>query len=135
MPARAADAILSYLEETQQGVLPQITGLTTYATDQYMAIDASTWRNLEITETLRREKKGSLLGVLDETLTPMGGRLLLARLAQPLLDMDALEQRLDQVQGFEVHSVLRARTRACLKRVPDLEPDDDASVSFTRHTT
>ncbi len=118
---RAAGAILSYLEETQQGVLPQITGLTTYATDQYMAIDASTWRNLEITETLRREKKGSLLGVLDETLTAMGGRLLLARLAQPLLDIDALDQRLDQVQGFDAHSVLRAKTRACLKRVPDLE--------------
>ena len=119
--ARAAGAIVSYLEETQQGLLPQITGLTTYATDEYMAIDASTWRNLEITETLRREKRGSLLGVLDETLTPMGGRSLLARLAQPLLEVDALEQRLDQVQGFTTHGVVRAKTRACLKQVPDLE--------------
>jgi DNA mismatch repair protein MutS len=118
---RAAGAALSYLEETQQGLLPQITGLSTYATDRFMAIDASTWRNLEITETLRREKHGSLLGVLDETITPMGGRLLLTRLAQPLLDIDALEERLDQVQGFYDDGLLRAKTRDLLKKVPDLE--------------
>ncbi len=121
LAVRAAGAALSYLEETQQGLLPQITGLRTYATDHFMAIDASTWRNLEITETLRREKSGSLLGVLDETLTAMGGRLLLMRLAQPLLDIDVLEQRLDQVQGFYDDGVLRAKARAALKRVPDLE--------------
>ncbi len=118
---RAAGAVLSYLEETQQGLLPQITGLSTYATDQFMAIDASTWRNLEITETLRREKQGSLLGVLDQTLTSMGGRLLLKRLAHPLLDISALEERLDQVQGFYADSLLRAKTRELLKPVPDLE--------------
>ena len=77
LAVRAAGAALTYLQETQQGLLPQITGLRTYATDRFMAIDASTWRNLEITETLRREKRGSLLGVLDATITPMGGRLLL----------------------------------------------------------
>ncbi|MBN1249440.1 MAG: DNA mismatch repair protein MutS [Anaerolineae bacterium] len=118
---RAAGAALSYLQETQQGLLPQITGLQTYATDRFMAIDASTWRNLEITETLRREKSGSLLGVLDETITPMGGRLLLTRLAQPLLDIPALEARLTQVQGFYDDGVLRVRTRDLLKAVPDLE--------------
>ncbi|MGC9521671.1 MAG: DNA mismatch repair protein MutS [Anaerolineae bacterium] len=118
---RAAGGALSYLEETQQGLLPQITGLRTYATDHFMAIDASTWRNLEITETLRREKHGSLLGVLDETITPMGGRLLLTRLAQPLLDISALEARLDEVEGFYGDGLLRAETRDLLKRVPDLE--------------
>ncbi|MGC9469100.1 MAG: DNA mismatch repair protein MutS [Anaerolineae bacterium] len=118
---RAAGAVLSYLEETQQGLLPQITGLRTYATDRFMAIDASTWRNLEVTETLRREKEGSLLGVLDDTITPMGGRLLLTRLAQPLLDIPELEVRLDQVQGFYDDSVLRANVRELLKHIPDLE--------------
>jgi len=89
--------------------------------DHFMAIDASTWRNLEITETLRREKKGSLIGVLDATSTPMGGRLLLTRLTQALLSIDALEERLEQVQGFYGGGVVRAKTRELLKRVPDLE--------------
>jgi DNA mismatch repair protein MutS len=118
---RAAGAALSYLQDTQQGVLPQIIGLRTYATDQYMAMDPSTWRNLEITETLRRERRGSLLGVIDETTTAMGGRLLLSRLAQPLLDMQTLITRLDQVQGFVEDGVLRVRTKALLRGIPDLE--------------
>ncbi len=87
-----------------------------------MAIDASTWRNLEVTETLRREKDGSLLGVLDQTVTPMGGRLLLKMLAQPLLEIAALEARLDQVQeGLVDHGVIRARVREQLSAMPDLE--------------
>ncbi len=118
---RAAGAVLTYLQETQQGVLPQIIGLHTYSTERFMAVDAATWRNLEITETLRREKRGSLLGVLDETLTAMGGRLLLVRLAQPLLDIPALEARLDQVQSFVADGILRARVRQQLKGLPDLE--------------
>ncbi len=118
---RAAGAALAYLQETQQGLLPQITGLRTYATDRFMGIDASTWRNLEITETLRGEKQGSLLGVLDMTCTPMGGRLLRARLAQPLLDIPELEARLDQVQGFVDDGIARAQIRQLLKRIPDLE--------------
>ena len=118
---RAAGAVLSYLQETQQGILPQITGLATYSNERFMAMDASTWRNLEITETLRREKRGSLLGVLDETVTAMGGRLLLKRLAHPLLDIPELEVRLDQVEGFSQNSILRAHVRQILKGVGDLE--------------
>jgi len=118
---RAAGAALAYLQETQQGLLPQITGLHTYTTDRFMGIDASTWRNLEITETLRGEKQGSLLGVIDATSTPMGGRLLRARLAQPLLDIPELEARLDQVQGFVDDGILRAQVRQALKSIPDLE--------------
>ena len=86
-----------------------------------MAMDPSTWRNLEITETLRRERKGSLLGVIDETTTAMGGRLLMTRLAQPLLDIDILVMRLDQVQGFVEDGILRAQIRTMLRGVPDLE--------------
>jgi len=118
---RAAGAVLAYLQETQQGVLPQITGLRTYDTGRFMALDPATWRNLEITETLRREKRGSLLGVLDGTVTPMGGRLLLRRLTQPLLEVAELETRLDQVQGFVAEGVLRAQCRSLLKQVPDLD--------------
>ncbi len=118
---RAAGAALAYLQETQQGLLPQIIGLHTYTTDRFMGIDASTWRNLEITETLRGEKQGSLLGVIDATSTPMGGRLLRARLAQPRLDIPELEARLDQVQGFVDDGILRAQVRQALKRIPDLE--------------
>jgi len=118
---RAAGAALAYLQETQQGLLPQITGLHTYTTDRFMGIDASTWRNLEVTETLRGQKQGSLLGVIDATSTPMGGRLLRARLAQPLLDIPELEARLDQVQGFVNDGILRAQVRQALKRIPDLE--------------
>ncbi len=121
MAVRAAGAVLTYLQETQQGLLPQITGLRTYTTERFMAMDATTWRNLEITETLRGQKRGSLLGVIDETITSMGGRLLLTRLAQPLLDIPALEQRLDQVQGFVDDGLLRAQVRAQLKQIPDLE--------------
>ncbi len=121
LAVRAAGAVLSYLQETQQGLLPQITGLRTYATERFMALDPATWRNLEITETLRQEKQGSLLGVLDATITAMGGRLLLRRLAQPLLDIPELEARLDQVQGFVDNGVLRAQACEILKKVPDLE--------------
>ncbi|MBN1878053.1 MAG: DNA mismatch repair protein MutS [Anaerolineae bacterium] len=118
---RAAGAVLTYLQDTQQGLLPQIVGLSTYATDHFMAIDAATWRNLEITETLRGQKQGSLLGVIDATLTPMGGRLLLTRLAQALLDIAELETRLEQVQGFVNDGIGRAQVREILKQVPDLE--------------
>ncbi len=121
LAVRAAGAVLAYLQETQQGVLPQITGLATYTTEQFMAVDAATWRNLEIAETLRGERRGSLLGVIDETLTPMGGRLLRQRLARPLLEIAGLEERLDQVQGFVDEGGLRARVRAQLKPIADLE--------------
>jgi DNA mismatch repair protein MutS len=121
LAVRAAGAALAYLQETQQGLLPQITGLRTYTTERFMAMDPATWRNLEITETLRGQKRGSLLGILDATITPMGGRLLLRRLAQPLLEIADLEARLDQVQGFVDDGVLRAEITELLKRVPDLE--------------
>ncbi len=121
LAVRAAGAVLAYLQETQRGLLPQIVGLRTYNTAQFMLLDASTWRNLEITATLRGEKRGSLLGVLDETLTAMGGRLLLTRLRHPLMDSAALEARLNQVELFVREGLTRARVRETLKGMPDLE--------------
>ncbi len=119
---RAAGAIIQYLQETQKGSLAQLTTLRTYSTERFMVLDPATRRNLELTETLRERKtQGSLLGVLDRTLTPMGGRLLRARLAQPLVDRKAIEARLDEVAAFVDDGVLRARVRESLKDFPDLE--------------
>jgi DNA mismatch repair protein MutS len=125
---RAAGAVLHYLRETQKGALAQVVSLSTYTTEHYMTLDAATRRNLELVETIRERAdagrprtSGSLLGVLDLTLTPMGGRLLRTRLAQPLLDRAALEARLDEVQAFYDDTILRGRVREILKGLPDLE--------------
>jgi DNA mismatch repair protein MutS len=119
---RAAGAIVHYLRETQKGALAQVVTLGTYSTARFMTLDAATRRNLELTETIReRSTRGSLLGVLDLTLTPMGGRLLRAHLAQPLLDRASLEARLDEVQAFYEDTILRGRLREALKSTPDLE--------------
>jgi DNA mismatch repair protein MutS len=119
---RAAGAVIHYLRETQKGALAQIVGLSTYSTARFMTLDAATRRNLELTETLRERKtQGALLGVLDLTLTPMGGRLLRARLARPLLDRAEVEARLDEVQAFYDDTILRGRIREALKGMPDLE--------------
>jgi DNA mismatch repair protein MutS len=125
---QAAGAVLHYLRETQKGALAQVVSLSTYTTERYMTLDASTRRNLELVETIRERAnagrsrtRGSLLGVLDLTLTPMGGRLLRARLAQPLLDRTELEARLDEVQAFYDDTILRGRVREILKGLPDLE--------------
>ena len=122
LAVRAAGAILQYLQETQKGALAQLTTLRTYSTDRFLVMDPTTRRNLELTESLReRRVQGSLLGVLDRTLTPMGGRLLRARIAQPLVDREAIERRLDEVERFVQDGVLRARVREALKDMPDLE--------------
>ena len=119
---RAAGAIVHYLRGTQKGALAQIVTLSSYSTARFMTLDAATRRNLELTETIReRQVCGSLLDVLDLTLTPMGGRLLRARLAQPLLDLVALEARLDEVQTFYDDAILRGRVRELLEGLPDLE--------------
>ncbi len=119
---RAAGAIVQYLRETQKRALAQLTGLSTYSTRRFMLLDPATRRNLELTEPIRGGgKRGSLLGVLDRTQTPMGGRLLRIWMGQPLLDREALERRLDQVEAFFEDGVARAAVRQALKRLPDLE--------------
>jgi DNA mismatch repair protein MutS len=121
LAVRAAGGLLQYLQETQQGDLPQIAGLRTYSTSEFMALDEATRRNLELTEGIRSGTvSGSLLGVLDATLTPMGGRLLRARLTQPLLDVAAINRRLDAVAAW-VDVVPRAELRAVLRGLGDLE--------------
>src|SRR5690606_25765247 len=104
----AAGAVLQYLQETQRGALTQLQTLVTYSTGDYMVLDAATRRNLELVETIReRRARGSLLGILDHTITAMGGRLLRNWLSRPLLDIDRLERRLDTVEALYVDGTLR----------------------------
>jgi DNA mismatch repair protein MutS len=121
LATRAAGAVLYYLQETQMGAVGQIQRLATYSVEGYMALDTATRRNLELTESLQGERKGSLLGVLDKTVTAMGSRLLRERVSRPLLDVTQLNTRLDQVQQFHDNALLRAELRAALKGLPDLE--------------
>ncbi|HHX42917.1 MAG TPA: DNA mismatch repair protein MutS [Chloroflexi bacterium] len=119
---RAAGVLIQYLRQHQASALAQLTGLATYAVDGFMALDAATRRSLELTETIRdRTVKGSLLGVLDRTLTPMGGRLLRRWVSQPLLDREALEARLTAVDACFGDLAGRTALRSLLHGIGDLE--------------
>lgn len=118
----AAGALLQYLYETQKTSLAHFTHIYPYLTSKYMLLDSSTRRNLELIETLReKQKKGSLLGVLDRTRTAMGGRLLRKYIEQPLIDKDKITQRLDAVEEFCKKSVDREEIREYLNTIYDLE--------------
>ncbi len=122
LAVRAAGGLLQYLQETQKDSLPQLTGLCTYSTAEFMTLDEATRRNLELTESLRGgSTQGSLLGVLDVTLTPMGGRLLRKWLSQPLLAVATIEARLDAVATWHQDGALRAELRQVLRGFGDLE--------------
>jgi DNA mismatch repair protein MutS len=119
---RAAGAIVHYIGETQPAVLGQLTRLSTYATADFMTLDAQVQRNLEIFQGAGSgTAEGSLLGVIDMTKTPMGGRRLRRWLGQPLLDAAALDRRLDAVAWFVANALTRRQVAAALKDVADLE--------------
>jgi len=119
---RAAGAIVEYLRSSQERALSLLTGLSIYSLDDFMTLDAATRRNLELTETIRTgDVRGSLLGILDQTQTPMGRRLLHQWLGNPLLDLERIEGRLDQVEAFHDDGVWRAEIRSALKAYGDLE--------------
>ncbi len=118
----SAGALLQYLYDTQKTELAHFTHLYPYLTNKYMLLDSSTRRNLELTETLReKQKRGSLLWVLDKTRTAMGGRLLRSMLEQPLVDKEEMEKRLDAVEELNKDSVSRDELREYLNPVYDLE--------------
>ena len=118
----AAGVLLQYLYETQKTSLSHFTHLYPYLTSKYMLLDTSTRRNLELTETLReKQKKGSLLGVLDRTRTAMGGRLLRKYLEQPLIQKDKIEERQDAVEALGQRSVERDELREYLNTIYDME--------------
>ena len=118
---RAAGAILQYLKDTQPDALNLLTSLRCYSIDEFMTLDAATRRNLELDETLRGERKGSLLGTLDKTVTPMGRRMIHQWVSQPLLNVQRIRRRQDGVQSFFDNGMKRAEVRAALKPLADLE--------------
>jgi DNA mismatch repair protein MutS len=118
---RAAGGILHYLKETEAASLALLLQLRVYSLAEFMTLDSSTRRNLELTETLRGEAKGSLLGVLDRTVTPMGKRRIRQWVSQPLLDVDSIRKRLDAVEYFVSDSMLRTELRASLRPLSDME--------------
>ncbi|HID35484.1 MAG TPA: DNA mismatch repair protein MutS [Anaerolineae bacterium] len=118
----AAGALIAYLRETQKRVLGHLQPLRAYATEDYMLLDPATRRSLELVETMREGvRRGSLLWVLDRTLTPMGGRLLRKWVNQPLLDIDRINQRLDAVEAWVNAPLERAELRQALRGVRDIE--------------
>ena len=118
----AAGAALAYFEQTQQMSPVHITGLIPYSINSYMLMDAFTRRNLELTRTIREGKiKGSLLGVIDLTVTAMGGRLLRQWLEQPILSVPGINQRLDAVEDLVRKDARRIKLRNLMQQIPDLE--------------
>ncbi len=117
----AAGALVTYVELTQKGALPRIAPPRQYARGSVMEIDAATRRNLELTSTLSGERKGSLLSVIDCTLTGAGARLLMARLSAPLTDRLEIDARLDAVQFFVDSGRVRDDVRAQFRGLPDME--------------
>ena len=124
MPAAIAAAAraLDYLKHTHLDGLPHLSGITTYSTEQFLVIDASTRRNLELTTTLRENRReGSLLSLLDRSSTAMGSRLLREWLLQPLLDPAAINERLDAVDEMVGDRVTAEDLSRLLREVYDVE--------------
>ena len=118
----SAGAVMLYLRETQKTDLTHITKIIPYVSSKFMQLDSSTRRNLELTETLReKQKKGSLLWVLDKTKTAMGSRRLRADIEQPLVNMDEINDRLDAVEQLCKNTVSRDEIREYLNPIYDLE--------------
>jgi DNA mismatch repair protein MutS len=119
---RSAGAVLQYLKQTQPSALNLLVNLNTYSLSEFMILDAATRRNLELTETLRSNtQKGTLLGELDRTITPMGKRLMRQWVSKPLLDVVAIEARLIGVGFFVENGLLRTELRQRMKSLGDLE--------------
>ena len=119
---RAAGAVLAYLQETQKGLLRQLTSLETYSVAKFMTLDAHTRRNLELFESGRSgSSKGSLLWILDKTRSPIGGRLLRRWIGEPLLDIEALQTRQQVISELLADTLTQARLAEALKKAGDIE--------------
>lgn len=117
----AAGAVMHYLQETQKANLPHIKKIAPFDTSDYMVLDASTKRNLEITASLSGQSDGTLFAVIDRTQTAMGGRLLKAWVNRPLKRLDAIQRRLDAVRELFGGDSVRYDIREILEQVGDLE--------------
>ena len=118
----AAGALFQYLNETQKTALSHMATIHPYTADKFMLIDSSTRRNLELVETLReKQKRGSLLWVLDKTKTAMGARTLRGYVEQPLIDAQEINRRLAAVEELTQKPMLREEIREYLNPIYDLE--------------
>ena len=118
----ASGSLLQYLLDTQMDLLNQINHIELYFISEYMIIDSSTKRNLELTETMRdKAKRGSLIWVLDKTKTAMGARLLKSFVDMPLLNIDEIEKRYDAIDSLNVNVICRDEMREYLNSIYDLE--------------
>ncbi|HEY9087832.1 MAG TPA: DNA mismatch repair protein MutS [Anaerolineaceae bacterium] len=134
LAVRAAGSLLQYIQETQPAALKLLTSIATYTTSEFMTLDAATHRNLELVETIRGgDPQGSLLSVLDHTITPMGRRTIRHWVSKPLLDISAIQRRFDGVQFFLDNGLLRAELRAALRPLTDLERLTNRVVAGTAH--
>ncbi len=118
----AAGALLTYLYETQKSTMPHITTLMPYSSGKYMLIDSSSRRNLELVETMReKQKRGSLLWVLDKTKTAMGARMLRSYIEQPLINKEEIIKRQDAIEELNNCMIDREELREYLNPVYDME--------------
>ena len=118
----AAGGLLRYVDETHKGDLVHVTGIVSYSLSDFMVIDEATRRNLELFETIRTgARRGSLLGVMDCTVTAMGGRKLRTWLQYPLLDLGKIQQRLDSVEEAKENLLVRRSLREAMDEIYDLE--------------
>ena len=119
---QAAGAIIDYLNDTQPSALKLLSHISNYSTSSFMTLDAATRRNLELTETIRKnETKGSLLHVLDYAVTAMGKRLMRQWVSQPLLNVEDINRRQNSVAFLKNKGLLRAELFSLLKNINDLE--------------
>ena len=118
----AAGGALQYLRATQRSSLDQLVSLRSYSTASFMVLDQFTRRNLELVESIRQRKsKGSLLDILDRSVTSMGARMIRSWLNQPLLDVNRLNARLDAVEALASSDMLREEISSELRQVADIE--------------
>ena len=117
----ALGALIEYLTTTQKGQLPLLRQPQCETRDNFVAIDAATRRNLELTQTLSGEKSGSLLSVVDRSVTAAGARLLYRRVTTPSQRLDVIDERTSSVQFFCENSGMRSALRNALKQLPDIE--------------
>ena len=118
----AAGAVLQYIRETQMQDISHLSGISPYRLDSYLVIDERSCRNLELLRNIQTlDKKGSLLDVIDKTVTAMGGRLLKTWLRYPLVEKEEVEQRLDAVSEAAENPIVTGRISDSLKDVYDIE--------------
>ena len=122
LATQAAAVILQYLQDTHSSALKLLTSITSYSTSEFMTLDSATRRNLELTETIRKgEVQGSLLSIMDKTITPMGHRLVRQWVSKPLLNVKQITERQQAVAFFVVNGVTRMEFREQLDHLGDLE--------------